>query len=69
MSKKLKFEGDRAKLRPKLSLLRQPWAKYLGKKKSLVSTLVSFLTATAKVQCLEGRLGTGLCLHPNWRFS
>ena len=32
-------------------------------KKSLISTFACFLTAT------EGRLGAGLCLHPNLRFS
>ena len=37
-------------------------------KKSLMSTFECFLTATAKVYFLEGRLGAGLCLHPNLRF-
>ena len=38
-------------------------------KKGLISTFACFLTAIAKVLSLEGRLVTGLCLHPNLRFS
>ena len=37
-------------------------------KKSLISTFACFLTATAKVSFLEGRLGTGLCLDLSLRF-
>ena len=37
-------------------------------KKSLISTLASFLTAVAKVYFLEGGLGTRLCLHPNFEI-
>ena len=33
-----------------------------------MSAFVSFLTSIAKVLFLEGRLGTGLCLHPKLRF-
>ena len=38
-------------------------------KKSSISTFTCFLTATAKVEFVEGRLGTRLCLPPNLRFS
>ena len=34
-------------------------------KKSLISTFAYFLTAITKVQFLDGRLGTRLCLHFN----
>ena len=37
--------------------------------KSLISTFACFLTAIAKVEFLEGRVGTGLCFHHNLRFS
>ena len=37
-------------------------------KKSLISIFAQFLIAIAKVQFLEGRLGTRPCLHLNSRF-
>ena len=37
-------------------------------KKSLISIFAQFLIAIAKVQFLEGRLGTRPCLHLNLRF-
>ena len=40
-----------------------------GQEKSLISSFACFLTAIAKVQFLEGRLGTGLCHHPDLRSS
>ena len=38
-------------------------------KKGLISTFACFLTAIAKVQFVERRLGTRLYLHSNLRFS
>ena len=37
-------------------------------KKSLISTFESCLNATCKVEFVQGRLGTNLCLHSNWDF-
>ena len=37
-------------------------------KESLVSAFACFLTAICKVQALEGRLGTRLCVHLNLIF-
>ena len=34
-------------------------------KKSFISTFASFLIATVKVEFLEDRLSTRLCLYPN----
>ena len=33
--KKIKFEGDWAKLKPKISLLRQSWTKYLEQNREI----------------------------------
>ena len=38
-------------------------------KKSLISAFACFLTATAKVEFVQVRLGTRLCVHSNKRFS
>ena len=74
------LEEEWVELRPKICLLRQSWSKSIWNKieksskitqdkKSLTSTFAFSLTATAKVELVQGRLGTGLCLHPDLTFS
>ena len=72
--KKLKFEEEWVELRLKVCLLREFWANNLEKiqkssktgedKKSLISPFACFLTGTAKLEFVQGRLGTSVCLHP-----
>ena len=50
-----------------ISAIKQRNPVKLVKTRKVISTFV-FLTAIAKVQLLEGRLSTRLCLHSNLRF-